>query len=344
MRQVTERLLRELRRKGRKRIYLNDLWEHYFTVDSDATFSTERRARLAAILEEAAEAGDLMLSPSLDKSESPYLPKLVSLVGTAAPAPGAPPRAAVWPPELAWAARIPLRQDERAFLEEVRLFLRDLAPDEPVVPLRERSLQITGNEKLIERQLLGRRLFRPGRLTLELLRTKMVHPPFVWQSTGDAPILLVAENHHTYHSLCQAIAPQDGIGMVAYGYGRQFPSAVAFAAELHRPVARILYYGDLDLEGLEIAQESASAAHRAGLPIVEPATGLYRLLLELGRPGPETGRRVTETAARRACSWLPEDLRPRTMALLQSGLRMAQEGLGLRLLLDSTIRRRAFQP
>lgn len=343
MNPVTERLLTLLRKKGRRRIYLGELWEPYFAANPEATFTTDSRSQLGLALQEAASAGFLALSIGLDKSEKPYLPKLVTL----APDPGGPQldraaRIAVWPPELAWAARMPLRREERDFLEAVRLFLRDLCPDEPVVPLRERSLQLTGDEKLIERQFLGRRLFAPGRLTLELLRARRVHPPFVWQAVDQEPTLLAVENHHTYHTLCQALTPEDGIGMVAYGYGRQFPSSVLFVTELPQTVTRILYYGDLDLEGLEIALETARAARKAGLPPVEPAAGLYRLLLEVGRPGPETGRRVTEPAARRACAWLPEDIRPVALQLLMNEQRMAQEGLGLRLLLDPSIRRRAF--
>lgn len=345
MNPVTERLLVLLRQKGRRRIYLSELWEPYFAVNPEATFAPDSRSQLGSALEEAAAAGLLVFSPTLDRSERPYLPKLVTLAhDPSGPQPDRTARIAVWPPELAWAARLPLRREERDFLEAVRLFRRDLCQDEPVVPLRERSLQLTGDEKLIERQFLGRRLFAPGRLTLELLRARRVHPPFVWQAVdqASASTLLAIENHHTYHTLFQALTPEDGIGIVAYGYGRQFPSSVLFVTELPRTMTRILYYGDLDLEGLEIALETGRAARKAGLPPVEPAAGLYRLLLEVGRPGPETGRRVTEPAARRACAWLPEDIRPVALELLMSKQRMAQEGLGLRLLLDPDIRRRAF--
>jgi hypothetical protein len=137
------------------------------------------------------------------------------------------------------------------------------------------------------------------------------------------------------------IGPDEGIGFLAYGAGNQFVASVSFAVELPRPVERILYYGDVDLDGLEIPARTAAVASEAGLPPVEPAAGLYRALLSLGRRG-RAPRPVTATEARDATGWLPADLRDPVRQLLESGERLAQEGLGLKHLRDATLRREAI--
>src|SRR6266566_5040143 len=75
----------------------------------------------------------------------------------------------------------------------------------PIVPSRERSLELFDDEKRLE-QLARTDWFGPDRLRLEQLRCEPVAPPFAWQPLGDADnrddgsVLLAVENHTTYHT------------------------------------------------------------------------------------------------------------------------------------------------
>jgi uncharacterized protein with PIN domain len=171
--------------------------------------------------------------------------------------------------------------ERRARLHEV---LDELAGAGRVDLPSERSLQLFGYEKRLE-ALIGGQLFFPGRLTLEQLRCEQVHPPFVFRTIGSGPDVLVVENHHTYVSLSRAL-PRDGdVGVVVYGAGAHFKGSVTFLADLSTP-RRVLYFGDLDIDGLDIPVHASAVAVAAALPAIEPATALYRLLLDHGRPVP----------------------------------------------------------
>ena len=207
------------------------------------------------------------------------------------------------------------------------------------MPLRERSLELFGDEKRLD-GLLGTRLFTSGALTLDLLRCHQVPVPFAAQWVPGRPedaggvTLLVAENHHTYASLLEATRAHAATGgpgrHVGYGVGGQF-SAVVTSVTLLRPTpTRIRYFGDLDLRGLEIPARAAAAAVAAGLPPVLPAAALYEALIGHGRPAKTAP--VADSAAATAAAWLGP-LAATASALLCSGRRMAQEAVGLELLL-----------
>ncbi|MBI2954833.1 MAG: hypothetical protein HYY30_11005 [Chloroflexi bacterium] len=323
-----ERFVAALRRTGRRRIDLDGLWGTLRVVDPEAAFATDRRERLRALLVGAEGLGMLRAAQQLDRSANPPLPVSVLLAALVDPLPPSAKPKPVWPAELAWAADLRLQDEEETFLKQVRAFLRDRLPDEPAVPLRERSLQITGDEKQLEGYVRGR-LFAPGRLTLELLRCRRVHPPFVWKKVGATSVLLVVENHHTYDTFARLLEPSDGIGFLAYGAGHQFTASVTFVGELEPKVERVLYFGDIDVQGLRIPIQASAKAVSEGLPAVVPASGLYRALLAYGRGGrvASSASRV-KTVPRDVVTWLPADLRDPVLSLLESGERMAQEGLG----------------
>lgn len=91
------------------------------------------------------------------------------------------------------------------------------------------------------------------------------------------------------------------------------------------------YFGDLDDPGLAIPVNASRNATRLGLPEVEPAAWLYRLLTEHGTRAPWE-LRTGDARARRPTAWLPDDLRPVAKALLADGARPAQEAVTAELL------------
>ena len=335
-----ESFVEELRRTGRRRVDLATYRAAFLRVDPEAASAINGREYILEMLKAAERAGYLVCAKSIEDSAWPHLPRSVMLSPESQALAQKATLRPVWPAGLSWAADLRLTEEERELLEQVRLFLRDLRPDEPVVPIRERSLQITGHEKRLEGLLRGR-LFLSGRLGTEVLKCRPVHPPFVYKAVGDYPTMLVVENHNTFYSLCQTLGSEDGVGFLAYGAGNQFTASVTYVEDLHQ-VEHVYYYGDLDVEGLLIPVNASRVAREANLPAVEPAVGFYRELIAFGPTG-SASRKPTPSAVRQAAGWLPEELREPAVSVLAAGLRTAQEAIGLRIFLDADARRRVLE-
>ncbi len=341
---LAERLLEELEREGRVRVDLGAVWQAYFVADPEFAHSPHKRERLHGCLKELAGAAAIRLPAtgrSFDRGQPP-LPNFIRMNRASGVAPS-PPEASrfPWCPELSWAAGVRLSPEQFDELRKVHRFLVAGGHTRPVVPSRERSLDLFGAEKRLD-ALARSGLFAPGRLCWELLRAKPEHPPLVWSVLGPAPTMLVVENHHTYVSLGRVL-PEDGsIGVLAYGAGRAFVTSVGSALSL--PLAkeakeaeqanegqapgRILYFGDLDESGLQIPIDAGARSLELGLPTVEPATALYALLFDCGTTA-RAVRQVPADAARRLAAWLGRPvLAAHAERLLTVGRRLAQEWVG----------------
>jgi hypothetical protein len=326
---LVERLLARLEGGRRTRIPLAALQALLLELEPALRASPQKRELLAEALEEGGRSGQLRL-PAQRRlySGHPPLPAWVEVVrDSERPPPTVSGRDFFWRRELAWAAELRFRPDELERLKRINLWLRDRDDDEPVVPSRERSLELFGDEKLLD-QLQTGRLFADGHLTLEMLRARIVHPPFVFRRISDAPVLLVIENHHTYDSFANLLVQESGIGILAYGAGSAFLGSVTYVSDLPRPIDEIRYFGDLDPRGLRIPLDAGSA--HPDLPEILPAERLYERLLQVGVPSPT--RPVSADTANRLAAWLPPGLRPEVAAMLVNGRRMAQEAVGYNVL------------
>lgn len=345
-------LLDALRRKAgkRRRLGLDALWDGLLSAFPGETGGASARRTLAELLRELEQEGALTLPRSAeawDAGAQPPLPRFVLLAPSpeqarqeeeraAAAAALAAAQTMAWAPELDF-ARTVRRPEQLAVLRRVQDFLAAGGRERPLVPERERSLELLGDEKQLEK-LRRTALFGPGRLSLELLRCFTVPPPLVWRGEpGPAGRSgLVLENHHTYHSFwrwnrqCQAHAA------IVYGAGKAFLPALAGLHEVQQETGatEFHYFGDLDREGLSIGQEATRLAAELGLVLV-PAARWYALLLARGRtlvmaPGmaPREPGPVSGTAQLPEVTWLPAALRDEAAALLRSGRRLPQELVG----------------
>jgi hypothetical protein len=135
----------------------------------------------------------------------------------------------------------------------------------------------------------------------------------------------------TYHSLA-ATPPADGeAGTIMYSAGNTLGTILTAIADHEERPQALAYFGDLDVRGLEIAMAGARLTAELGLPPLNPAERLYRLLLDHGRPA------LADTypgpaKARAAVTWLPADLRSPVLDILVAGNRLAQEAVGRELL------------
>lgn len=322
----------------RRRITLAELWRLLDEADPSSRLSAYRRGLLAATLSELAATGVVAMpsARSFDRGEHPPLPRFVTVPARSAPAAETADGAGrtVWHPALSWVPSAALTPTQLTVVTQVDRWLHGRT-DDTVVPVRERSLEIFGDEKAIDR-LEPTGLFTSGRLSLDLLRCRRTVPRFVWERVGHGDLLLVVENSDTFDSLVNVLRePADSasaehrVGIVGWGAGAAFEASVRSIANL--PVARVRYFGDLDEAGLRIPAAASAVASAAGLPRIGPAVGLYDVLLRLGRPQPGQ-RRVPAAAAATVCEWLENRHRSPAEELLRSGQRIAQEAVGLRYL------------
>lgn len=310
-----------------------ELWRLLDDADPTSAGLSTRRARLASVVSELATAGLVRLPSArlMDRTAHPALPQRVTLLGRtpAAPSPRLAARTVAWRPELAWAATAELTRAQLVTLKRLNSWFRDAKPSCDV-PMRERSLEIFGDEKALDR-LVRSVLFGPSRLSLAQLRAYRSRPPLPAVRVGDGNVLLVVENSDTFDTMVRLLDgdPRD-IGYVAWGAGAAFEASVASVGHI-TGVTRVLYFGDVDADGLRFPISAGALAAELGLPDIEPVASLYRLLFEHGHRA-AGGQRVDAARAASLAAWLPADLRCVAVELLTSGERLAQEAVGIDLL------------
>jgi hypothetical protein len=200
----------------------------------------------------------------------------------------------------------------------------------PVVPIKERSLQIFGDEKRLD-ALLVTTLFRSGRMTLDLLRCELIGEPLGWRrgpAAAAAQPILVIENAATWHSYCRWNAECGRFSAVVYGKGFQSATCIHYIADVFAELGgtrRVVYFGDIDPPGLQIPFQASAYAQAHGLPPVEPHLWSYRQLLDVGQ-GKETDW-DGEPADPFCADWLGELAEP-VRRLFARGKRLAQEHIG----------------
>lgn len=319
---------------------LDAVWQVAMEADANLAGAPDARERIGNALARL-EAKGLVLLPSRQSRRAwehgqPPLPLRVRRVANRTSRSSRPGRGDVtaYREELAGAGSIALRPDEIQVLNAVNVWLGERAPNTPVLPTRERSLEIFGDEKRLD-LLVGTRLFLLGVLSLDLLRAFATAPPFHATVVGPADVLLIVENHHTYHSLVRAAREADrGIGMIGYGMGGAITASITYAAELPEHHDRndfelILYWGDLDAKGLSIAHTAHERARAVGLAAVEPAKILYRshYVHARWRPNPRGGTPTSDEVM-----WLDPPVEIVTQ--LENQLQAVQEAVNFTILSD----------
>ena len=213
----------------------------------------------------------------------------------------------------------------------INQFLQKPLPHGPRVPIKERSLEIFGDEKRLD-ALRATSLFREDRMTLERLGCLVVPEPLGWMR-GPTPNgkVLILENAATFHSFAGWNQQAARFSAVIYGGGHRVIEGVGFLAHLASEVgeiAQVFYFGDLDPEGLRIPALTNEKAKKMGLPSVEPFEDAYGFLLAL----PDSCRSPMDENPREApVHWLPKYDRE-VRELFLSSHRIAQEWLGAKTL------------
>jgi hypothetical protein len=323
---LADRLATAFAAEPRRRVQLERLWQVHAHADPGAVGGSVRRERLAAALGLLAAQGALRPAATSDRG-TPPLPRFIDLTRPARPDPPPTPTIA-WHHRLSWVIRADLSSAQLTVCERVNQFLQAGGADRPVVPVRERSLELFGDEKRLDALLAGALFRGDDRLTVELLRCRPTVAPLAYERVGAGPGALVAENTATFHSLVRVIREQDGrgpVGLVVFGEGRHFDASAPYLGELTAPPAPVWYFGDLDAKGLATPHLANRRLAAVGFPPVRPAVALYRLLLTCGRPAP-VDHPPAAAALAELVAWLPTELQDPAAKLL-TGHRLAQEAV-----------------
>ncbi|MEO8426740.1 MAG: Wadjet anti-phage system protein JetD domain-containing protein [Verrucomicrobiota bacterium] len=238
--------------------------------------------------------------------------------------------------EFTWESGLDFVRESRlnlsfAELRQLNEFLKQGGRERVMVPIKERSLKIFGDEKRLD-LLLSSTLFRQDRLNLmKDLRCEVIGVPLAWKrgpSRASAQPLIVLENAATWHSYCRWNNDRNLFSAVVYGDGNRFADGIRYLADVFYELGgprRVLYFGDLDQQGLVIPQEASCRAHSLGFPAVEPHLWSYRHLLTLGAGHGQPWE--SEPPSATLCDWLQTLAEP-ARHLFAIGHRLAQEHIG----------------
>lgn len=329
-----DRLLDALRADAPlRKLALPQIWRALHRAAPELVGSASAREQLAHALL-ALQAGGALDLPrgknGWDNALSPPLPRWILLAAPTNSSSGRPDHRQIpWAPELSFLASTERPPDLEAALC-IQRFLAGGGRQRPLVPARERSLALFGDEKRLDTLVRGA-LFGPGRLCLADLRCFALSPPLVWQGCpeGQGRPVLVVENHHTWHSFQRWNT--GAYAAVVYGGGNLFTGSIGALAEILDASGGtgIDYFGDIDPRGLQIPATAAARALDLGLPAVQPALPWYQRLFLHGRPSPGTDRAAPPEEG---LAWLGAPLAQEARTLLAQGLRLAQEWIGWEML------------
>ncbi|MEU2999158.1 hypothetical protein [Streptomyces sp. NPDC007020] len=322
-----------LTHQTRSRIGFDLLAQAADAGDSGLSTSPLRRRILAGAAAQLADAGTVRLPATggrgWDHSAEPPLPLWVDrLTPRRARAQRPGPRA--WVEPLAFATHLLLSRADLELLSPINDHLRD-HPDAEPVPIPERSYELYRDEKRLAR-ITTHRLVATGLLSItDHLRAFPSPAPLAMYELGPAPWMLIVENSAAFTSLRRVLRAwprREEVGWLAYGGGDHLVASLTTCLETfeerEHPIEELLLYTDLDLDGLECAQQAAERARETGLPPLVPAAGLYEGLLPLPtRTVPVTDAGRIRTAA----SWLTDPLATRVVDLLSGGEVLRQEAL-----------------
>lgn len=320
---MSEVFLQTLRTGRRKRIALADLRRHWLDANPEQLQHPERDALLLIALRELEAQGNVVLPArgSFEQFGSPPMPKFVTVVNYSEMQSSDDWSRVSWLPELGFWTD--LTETELVTAKAINDWLLRRRGKFLTVPLRERSLEIFGDEKYLDLRVRENALFS-GRLPLASIGAFLVPHPLPYRA-ADAPgqPVLIVENHHTYWSLAEWNIRVRRYAAIIYGAGKVFYSSRPALEEAMRECRAdgAQYFGDLDPAGISIPLRF----NEVNGTLIFPAIDLYQFALECGcQRSPVLRMTGDEKAAHR---WLPE-LSEQICALWASDHWIPQESLG----------------
>jgi hypothetical protein len=340
--ELDERLVSELERTllagHTVRVPAQMLWRALAQVFPHRMSGPAERRLLLEALRLIEARGSIRFPPEggkrWDRSMDPAVPTSVDVVRVQSTLPSISWRAFPWHPQLHWVVQCrSLSSQQVEFLRRVHEGLVNGTFRE-CAPLKYRSLQLTGDEKMLA-SLATTSLFGPSRLTLELLACLPDALPLAWEAVGEGGRMVIFENAGPFAVARRVLGelrtrPYD---LIAYGGGRSVLAALGHIKTIECRVRSIHYVGDLDHAGLDIAWSARHCCQELGLPTLQPASELHMRMLgaaeAFGHPvGWPTQERFTQASRERILEVLAPEARERVGAILSAGRRIPEEVLG----------------
>ena len=212
------------------------------------------------------------------------------------------------------------------------------------VSLNERSFQIWGREKFLQREQ-GKKILTHCGITLEQLHVYTTTEPLAYYSalTQTPQTVLILENKDTFYSMRKYLLSGrqkmfgQQIATIIYGAGkgilRSF-SDFRFCVEPHinAPENQILYFGDLDYEGIGIYERLQELFHTEHE--IRPFIGAYEAMLQKAEAGgidflPEMSENQNQNLSGQFYRYFSKETREKMQKLLHAGKYIPQEILNI---------------
>jgi hypothetical protein len=335
LRSAGERFVGELKLNPRRRVPLEQIRSAYAQVCPELAERADARRHLKTLILTAVEQGVCRLPrkvTSRDRQNEDGLPLFIVL--------NRPARASrvVIPPGYAWHPMLAFAVEERSArrlecLKTINEWLKRSPDLQTRIPIKERSLEIFGNEKKLDRLRSGGESLFQGRLALARLGCRICPLPLPFEmgpASAQGRPVLVLENHDTWFSFCDWNRENAQYACVAYaggGHRKGLAYDEGFLDELLQRArsSELSYFGDVDPAGLSIAAGTARIRANRNAVALTPATTLYQWVIEHGFRRPMRSR---QQSAVEDILWLPDPLRSPVEELFRAGLRIPQESLG----------------
>lgn len=231
-----------------------------------------------------------------------------------------------------WHARLGFntqyKDDTLRLLVQINAFLLNQDQFDYLVPLKERSLQICGDEKRLDAFRTSNTHLFKDLLALEHIGAFHAEAPLAYEAypNSSTDIGLILENQDSYYSFRVWNKKALHYRAVVYGCGNALSSSYRNLPTLQKEhgVANFEYLGDVDYTGFQIPERVAALLPTG---MVHPATHWYQWLLRYG-----IQRRVKQEDGelREPSAWLASpELRYGIQKLWAAGYWIPQESLGL---------------
>ncbi len=318
---------RSKRKKIDKDLLFDAARENALNQDSDMAV----QKILLKILEQLAEEGEIKLPSKKGKGwdRNTGLPHYVTLINWEKDAKQKADRQEIegilnttsWEPETMWPivknrSGLKTVADYRK-VAAVNAYLKNRPTNPPMVPARERALQIFKDEKALDK--CAKKGLFAGRIGLKDLNCFYCPEPLPYHplsmdvgETMGKP-LLVVENSTTYRSCWQANKSTKTFAAVIYGKGFKQTNtvqAVEGLLEIEDQLGSqgIWYFGDLDPAGLDIPKKINASREQANLSPLKSAIPLYRELIRKGQAVPYQKSQQRYHNRKWALQWLGTEL------------------------------------
>ncbi len=237
---------------------------------------------------------------------------------------------------------------ERKWVLQLNRFFREKGKDrlasEPV-SLNERSFEIWGREKFLQKEQGRKVLKHCGMEPEDLGIYRTTEPLAYYSSSRESPQnILILENKDTFYSMRRHLLSGESrifgceIGTLVYGAGKGILRSFEdfrFCVEpyVNAKENRLLYFGDLDYEGIGIFEKLAELFEQEA--DITPFAEAYRYMLDkYGERKidflPDSSEKQNRNISGRFFSFFPEAVSGQMQQILEQGKYIPQECLNIK--------------